>query len=165
MNNAKEIRFLFHATLNSRDELYRMAGKAFGLSECTFWILYYMRQSEEKVTQKAVSSFIHRPKQTVHSALKNMIKSGLIELGDYNGKRHKYITLTTKGVAVAEQTVDLVLAEETAAFEDMDSKERELLLSSLVNYSNNLTTRMSKFRNAKEVSESLMINLQEDFSL
>lgn len=165
MYNTKEIRTLFHTTLNSRDELYRIAGKSFGLSECTFWILYFMRQSEEKVTQKAVSNFIHRPKQTVHSALKNMIKCGLIELGDYTETRHKYITLTEKGVSVAEQTVDLVLAEEIASFEDMEREERELLLSTLIKYSNYLTARMSKFKEASDVRTSLRISLEEDFTL
>ncbi|MCI9346495.1 MAG: hypothetical protein HFI56_09570 [Lachnospiraceae bacterium] len=31
------------------------------------------------------------------SALKKMVKDGLIEVGDYNGKRHKYVSLTKKG--------------------------------------------------------------------
>lgn len=146
MHTAKEALAIFSATINGYEELYRAAAKSFGLSECAFWILYYIRQSEEKVTQKDVSSFMYQPKQTVHSALKKMIGDGLIELGEYNGKRHKYITLTEKGLAAAGRTVDLVLAEEAAAFEDMDGSERELLLATLTKYSKHLSERMGKFR-------------------
>ncbi len=107
---------------------------------------YFIRQSEEKVTQKDICSFIYQPKQTVHSALKKMVEDGLIEVGDYNGKRHKYVTLTKKGEEFSRKTVDLVLAEEIAAFEDMDASERELAMKLLAKYSDSLSQRMSKFR-------------------
>ena len=107
---------------------------------------YFIRQSEEKVTQKDICSFIYQPKQTVHSALKKMVKDGLIEVGDYNGKRHKYVTLTEKGEEFSRKTVDLVLAEEIAAFEDMDASERELAMKLLAKYSDSLSRRMNKFR-------------------
>ena len=146
MYTAKEALVTFNATINGYDEIYRAAAKSFGLSDCAFWILYYIRQSKEKVTQKDICSFIYQPKQTVHSALKKMVEDGLIEVGDYNGKRHKYVTLTEKGEAFSQKTVDLVLAEEIAAFEDMDASERELAMKLLAKYSDNLSRRMSKFR-------------------
>lgn len=43
------------------------------------------------------------------------MKDGLIEVGNYNGKLHKYVTLTKKGEEFSRKTVDLVLAEEVAA--------------------------------------------------
>lgn len=146
MYTAKEVLVTFNATINGYEEIYRAAAKSFGLSDCAFWILYYIRQSKEKVTQKDICSFIYQPKQTVHSALKKMVEDGLIEIGDYNGKRHKYVTLTEKGEAFSQKTVDLVLAEEIAAFEDMDASERELAMKLLAKYSDNLSRRMSKFR-------------------
>ena len=146
MYTAKEVLVTFNATINGYDEIYRAVAKSFGLSDCAFWILYYLRQSKEKVTQKDICSFIYQPKQTVHSALKKMVDDGLIEVGDYNGKRHKYVTLTEKGEAFSQKTVDLVLAEEIAAFEDMDASERELAMKLLAKYSDNLSQRMSKFR-------------------
>ena len=146
MYTAKEALVTFNATINGYDEIYRAVAKSFGLSDCAFWILYYLRQSKEKVTQKDICSFIYQPKQTVHSALKKMVDDGLIEVGDYNGKRHKYVTLTEKGEAFSQKTVDLVLAEEIAAFEDMDALEREHVMKLLAKYSDNLSRRMSKFR-------------------
>ena len=146
MYTAKEVLVTFNATINGYEEIYRAAAKSFGLSDCAFWILYYIRQSKEKVTKKDICSFISQPKQTVHSALKKMVDDGLIEVGDYNGKRHKYVTLTEKGEAFSQKTVDLVLAEEIAAFEDMDASERELAMKLLAKYSDNLSRRMSKFR-------------------
>ena len=44
------------------------------------------------------------------------MEDGLIEVGDYNGKRHKYVTLTEKGEEFSRKTVDLVIAEEIAVF-------------------------------------------------
>ena len=96
--------------------------------------------------QKDICNFIYQPKQTVHSALKKLVKDGLIEIGDYNGKRHKYVVLTEKGEEFSRKTVDLVLAEEIAAFEDMDASERELSIKLLAKYSDSLSQRMSKFR-------------------
>ena len=146
MYTAKEVLVTFNATINGYEEIYRGVAKSFGLSDCAFWILYYIRQSEEKVTQKDICSFIYQPKQTVHSALKKLVKDGLIEVGDYNGKRHKYVVLTEKGEAFSRKTVDLVLAEEIAAFEDMEASERELSIKLLAKYSDSLSRRMSKFR-------------------
>lgn len=146
MYTAKEVLVTFNTTINGYEEIYRGVAKSFGLSDCAFWILYFIRQSEEKVTQKDICSFIYQPKQTVHSALKKMVEDGLIEVGDYNGRRHKYVTLTEKGEAFSRKTVDLVLVEEIAAFEDMDASERELAMKLLAKYSDSLSQRMSKFR-------------------
>lgn len=146
MYTAKEVLVTFNATINGYEEIYRGVAKSFGLSDCAFWILYFICQSEEKVTQKDICSFLYQPKQTVHSALKKMVEDGLIEVGDYNGRRHKYVTLTEKGEAFSRKTVDLVLAEEIAAFEDMDASERELAMKLLAKYSDSLSQRMSKFR-------------------
>ena len=146
MYTSKEVLAIFNATINGSEEIYRAVAKSFGLSDCAFWILYCMRQSEEKVTQKDICSFIYQPKQTVHSALKKMVEDGLIEVGDYNGKRHKYVTLTEKGEAFSQKTVDLVFEEEIAIFEDMDASEREIAMKLLAKYSDSLSRRMSKFR-------------------
>ena len=146
MYTAKEVLVTFNATINGYEKIYRGVAKSFGLSDCAFWILYYIRQSKEKVTQKDICNFIYQPKQTVHSALKKLVKDGLIEIGDYNGKRHKYVVLTEKGEEFSRKTVDLVLAEEIAAFEDMDASERELSIKLLAKYSDSLSQRMSKFR-------------------
>ena len=146
MYTAKEILVSFNETINGSEEIYRAVAKSFGLSDCAFWILYCIRQSEEKVTQKDICNFIYQPKQTVHSALKKMVEDGLIEVGDYNGKRHKYVTLTEKGEAFSQKTVDLVFEEEIAIFEDMDASEREIAMKLLAKYSDSLSRRMSKFR-------------------
>lgn len=146
MYTAKKVLATFNETINGSEEIYRAVAKSFGLSDCAFWILYCIRQSEEKVTQKDICNFIFQPKQTVHSALKKMVEDGLIEVGDYNGKRHKYVTLTEKGEAFSEKTIDLVLTEEIAVFEDLDVSERELAMKLLEKYSDSLSRRMSKFR-------------------
>lgn len=146
MYTAKEVLVTFNATINGYEKIYRAVAKSFGLSDCAFWILYYIRQSKEKVTQKDICNFIYQPKQTVHSALKKLVKDGLIEIGDYNGKRHKYVVLTEKGEEFSRKTADLVLAEEIAAFEDMDASEREFLIKLLAKYSDSLSQRMSRFR-------------------
>ena len=146
MYTAKKVLATFNTTINGSEEIYRTVAKSFGLSDCAFWILYCIRQSEEKVTQKDICNFIFQPKQTVHSALKKMVEDGLIEVGDYNGKRHKYVTLTEKGEAFSQKTVDLVFEEEIAIFEDMDASEREIAMKLLAKYSDSLSRRMSKFR-------------------
>ena len=72
MYTAKEVLVTFNATINGYEEIYRGVARSFGLSDCAFWILYFIRQSEEKVTQKDICSFIYQSKQTVHSAFEDM---------------------------------------------------------------------------------------------
>ena len=57
MYTAKEVLVTFNATINGYEEIYRAAAKSFGLSDCAFWILYYIRQSKEKVTPKRYLQF------------------------------------------------------------------------------------------------------------
>lgn len=41
-----------------------------GLSDCTFWILYALRENNARLTQSEICNFFYQPKQTVNSALK-----------------------------------------------------------------------------------------------
>lgn len=51
-----------------------------------------------------------------------------------------------KAKSFPKKTVDPVLAEESAVFEDMDASERELAMKLLAKYSDSLSRRMGKFR-------------------
>ena len=57
MYTAKEVLAAFNATINGSEEIYRTVAKSFGLSDCAFWILYCIRQSEEKSHPKRYLQF------------------------------------------------------------------------------------------------------------
>ncbi|MDO4541706.1 MAG: MarR family transcriptional regulator [Bacillota bacterium] len=119
----------YNAIIKENEDVYRGIAKAFGLSDCTFWILYTLREVDEKLTQSDICEVIYLPKQTVNSALKKLENSGHIKLAPLKDRRSKEITLTKSGIDLAEKTVDKVIAVENKAFAGLGTDEQSVLIS------------------------------------
>ena len=107
------------------DELYRGAAKKFGLSECAFWILYYLRAEYGEPKQSEICSSFHQPKQSIHSALKKLEAEGYIALTAGGNRRSKGILLTLKGKRLCEETVDYIIEAEKDALGSLSGEEHE----------------------------------------
>ena len=106
--------------------LYRVIGSKFGLPDCTMWTLYYLVSSETPVTQQNLIEKMMFPKQTINSAIMNLVKSGDVELQIVPGTRNrKTILLTDTGRRLAEDTVKRMYAAELRAVESMGEKKME----------------------------------------
>ena len=106
--------------------LYRAVGSKFGLSDCTMWTLYYLVSSEEPLTQQDLIEKMMFPKQTINSAIMNLVKSGHVELQIVSGARNrKTILLTEAGRKLADDTVKRMYQAELRAVEDMGEKRME----------------------------------------
>lgn len=136
----------YNRLYKENDELYRNAAKALGLSDCAFWILYFLRESggepDCSLTQSGICSAIYAPKQTVNSSLKKLAEEGIIELAEGADRRSKPVCLTKKGTALAGQTVDRVLEAEQRAFGRMSADEQKLFLELFRKYTNLLKTEI-----------------------
>ena len=124
---AKDYLTLNGETEKQFDALYRDAARAFGLSDCSMWILYYLYLSEEPLTQQDLIEKMLFPKQTINSAVKSIAKNGLVVLEMIPETRNKKkIILTGEGRTLINCSVKRLRdAEEKAVEEIGDSKMQE----------------------------------------
>ena len=101
---------------NECNALYHAVAQRYGLSDAAFWVLYALRTTHEPQTQNRMAAEWGQPKQTLNSAVAAMVKKGLVELCPGNGAHSgKIVTLTDEGRALAERTVEPVIAAEQQA--------------------------------------------------
>lgn len=144
MNADREFLSKLNNIFRENDEIYRHAAKKSGLSDCAFWILYTLRDEGNITTQSQICSAIYLPKQTVNSAMKKLENSGYIQLLNTNDRRSKQVSLTPKGVALAEKTVDRVIFRETDALSGMTPDEKEAFLRLFRKYTDLLNANLQK---------------------
>lgn len=132
----------YNKSFKAIDETYRNAAKQFGMSECTFWIIYTLRTEEAPLTQSEICSFQYQPKQTVNSALKKLESDGIISFSAGSDRRNKYVALTEKGLTLAKKTVDVFAETEVEALLDMPENEQNALCNLLEKYNSLLRTKL-----------------------
>ena len=138
-NNISEINNLF----KKNESLYRSLAVRFGLSECSFWILYILRSNIALLTQKDLCDWLYQTKQSVNTALKKLLDLEYIQLSFGNDKRSKYISLTEKGLIFCEQTIDRVIDAERKAVTGFSEDEKELFFQMFQRYADLLDERFS----------------------
>lgn len=127
------------------NETYHMAAKSLGLSDCAFWVLYFLRSAETKLTPSALCAEMYEPKQTVHSALKKLEGEGYICFEQGSDRRSKYVSLTERGRLLAENTVDQVIRAELTALCEMGEEDKRTFISLFVNYTELVKKSMESF--------------------
>ena len=111
------------------DSLYRGAAAAFGLSDCSMWVLYYLQSAEELLSQQDLIGLMLFPKQTINSAVSGLAKKGYVTLEMIpNTKNRKRILLTDSGRAFAKKTVLRMIQAEERAVSEMSDIERFVAL-------------------------------------
>ena len=116
------------------DQLYRGVAKKFGLSECAFWILYYLRADYGEAKQSEICSSFYLPKQSIHSALKKLEADGYIMQTAGGNKRSKRILLTKQGEILCGKTVDHIVKAEKEALGSLSEKEQEIFMDLFEKY-------------------------------
>ena len=115
----KEKAFLMNISTQEKqfDALYRGVASRFMMSDCAMWVLYFLISSDDLLTQQDLIEKMMFPKQTINSAVMNLVKKGLVELQMIPGTRNrKNIILTATGNQIAHNTVEKMRkAEERAA--------------------------------------------------
>ncbi|CAB1254403.1 HTH marR-type domain-containing protein [Ruminococcaceae bacterium BL-6] len=120
----------YYATFKEADALYSAFAKRSGLSDAAFWALYTICGAGEECTQKTIREQWSISKQTVNSAINDLVRDNFIALSECKSdKRSKRITLTEKGVKFTEENIDLIYRLERSAFERMTDEERAALIA------------------------------------
>ncbi|MEG0328721.1 MAG: MarR family transcriptional regulator, partial [Erysipelothrix sp.] len=107
--------------------LYQDISTYFGLSNSSLLVLTAL-STKQPYTQKQLSEQLFLPKQTIHSSINSLVKSGIliVKLSDNNNKA-KEIYLTDKGEKFVDETVRALYEAEKKASERLTDKEMEIL--------------------------------------
>lgn len=117
------------------DDLYHMLALKFNLSDSAMWILCTMREANRELTQSEIAQEMSMSRQTVNSAIKNLVKQGYLRLEAVSGdRRNKILSFTEEGETFVKRTVDRVLSLEHQVFENLEVEEQEQITQILRKY-------------------------------
>lgn len=146
MNDPRQQLREFNIILKETDAIYNNLAKQSGLSDCSFWIMYSLRDSEGECTQKELCDQWTFNKQTVNSAIKSLEKSEYIVLtSSKEDKRSKLIKLTEQGILFAKENIDYVFEVEELAFLRMSPAQRTAIIEVNRTYQNMLQMEADKY--------------------
>lgn len=132
----------YNDIMKENDELYRGMARKLGLSECEFWILYYLRTGYGEPMQSGICNSFYLPKQSIHSALKKLETDGYIVQTAGGNRRSKRILLTERGESLCERTVDDIIRAEMEALGGLSAEEQEVFMQLFAQYTNQLKLNM-----------------------
>ena len=118
----------FNRIYKKTNEIYHDIALRLGLSDSAFDILYSISELGDGCLQKDICNATSIPKQTIHSSIRQMEKSGYLTLSSGKG-RSMHITLTDLGKNLLERTIYPVMQMEGEAFHCMTDEECQQMLA------------------------------------
>ena len=118
----------FNRIYKKTNEIYHDIALRLGLSDSAFDILYSISELGDGCLQKDICNATCIPKQTIHSSIRQMEKSGYLTLSSGKG-RSMHITLTDIGKNLLERTIYPVMQMEGEAFHCMTDEECQQMLA------------------------------------
>jgi len=111
------------------EHIYSRLASKLGMTDTAFWVLYAIAHSEKPMTQNDLCGDFFLPVQTIHSAINNLRKDGLVELQVIPHTRNrKAILLTKRGKNFVANTISKADEIEKKAFLRFNENEREMYL-------------------------------------
>ena len=109
------------------------------------WILYVLSEPDSCVTQQDLCRQGSFPKQTVNTAISNMVKNGYVTLEPIPGSRNqKRIVLTDAGRELTEGTMCKLRMAEERAYGALTVDELETYLAMTKRLTDSLKKEISK---------------------
>ena len=118
----------FNRIYKKTNEIYHDIALRLGLSDSAFDILYSISELGDGCLQNDICNATCIPKQTIHSSIRQMEKSGYLTLSSGKG-RSMHITLTDLGKSLLERTIYPVMQMEGEAFHCMTDEECQQMLA------------------------------------
>lgn len=118
----------FNRIYKKTNEIYHDIALRLGLSDSAFDILYSISELGDGCLQKDICNATCIPKQTIHSSIRQMEKSGYLTLSSGKG-RSMHITLTDLGKRLLERTIYPVMQMEGEVFHCMTDEECQQMLA------------------------------------
>lgn len=108
------------------DRIYSRFAKECGLSDGEYWALVMIKEGCS--TQAEIREEFSLNKQTIHSAIKQLVKKGFIRLEtNENNQREKKILLTKEGRDLVKDHIEAMVRLEKKAWDSMKKEEQEQL--------------------------------------
>lgn len=101
----------FNRLISETEAVYHEIAQRLGLSDSAFQILYTLHDEGGACPLRDICILSGLTKQTVNSALRKLEAEGSVMTAS-SGARHKIVSLTPEGAALAERTVAQVIAIE-----------------------------------------------------
>lgn len=134
-NEVRKYILAYNQLLKECDTVYHTAAASSGVSDCAFWIMYALQDTEHVCTQSEIGDNAYMPRQTVNSALKKLERDGYLTLQRIEGRVSKTIHLTAQGHNFVQRYIAPVMAAEERAcalFSDEERKDFLMTFRSLV---------------------------------
>ncbi len=113
-----------------QDDLYRTYAMKKGISVTEFWILYTLCSFEDSFSQQDLCDIWFYPKQTINSAINNLVGDGYVALKPVSGARNrKNVQLTEDGEEFCLCNIQPLLKAEQASFLRFSEEERSIYLA------------------------------------
>lgn len=131
------------------DRIYSRFAKECGLSDGEYWALVMIR--EGCTTQAEIREEFSLNKQTIHSAIKQLVKKGFIRLEiREDNQREKKIFLTKEGLDFVRDHIDGMILLERKAWDKMKTEEQEQLTKISQKYNNLLESELEAYLKGKQ---------------
>ena len=112
-----------------QDAVYHSAAVRYGLSDSAMWIIYLVSDDGASYTQQALCRECCLAKQTINTAINQLMRNEYVYLETIPGTRNeKRVLLTQKGQALAAKTTDQLKAAELRVYEQFTVEERNQYL-------------------------------------
>lgn len=135
---------IYWETYKDLDRIYAKFAKACGLSDGEYWTLIMIKEGCS--TQTEIRDQLSMNKQTIHSAIKQLVKKGLIRLEiKEDNQREKQILFTEEGQDFITRYIDSTLQLEKNAWNAMDEKEQRHLITISQKYNALLESELEKY--------------------
>ena len=120
-------------------DFYHRAAQWAGLSDASYWVLYFLCDSDGIVTQSFLCQKKYFSKQTINSAVTKLGKMGLIKLENQKGQgNRKSIDLTVAGNEFCDKYVRSIIDVTIKAFGSLTEEERTMMLTLVGKLLNNM---------------------------
>ena len=131
-------------TYKDLDRIYSRFAKECGLSDGEYWALVMIR--EGCTTQTQIREEFSLNKRTIHSAIKQLVKKGLIRLETKeDNQREKKILLTKEGEDFIRNHIDGMIQLEKKAWDMMRNEEQEQLIALSQRYNDLLESELERY--------------------
>lgn len=140
----------FNHLISETDAAYHEMSLKLGLSDSAMQILYTLCGNEDGgCLLREICSLTGLSRQTVHSAVRNLERDGILRLEMAGGKRKKVI-LTEKGLLLAGRTAGRVIEAENRIFAGWPREDVETYLELTRRYLEDLRRESRNFQSVQE---------------
>lgn len=131
----------YNAIYSETTNEYHELNRRLGLSDTESIILYAV-SLDENVSQKAICGLSGLSKQTINSAVKKMIREGILE--SLNGRKNEKLVPTVKGNKIIEEKVNVIVDIENRILQSWTAEEREIFIDLSRRFLNSLKEECDK---------------------